>query len=200
MAENVREPIQQENAKSAKEKRVSVVCDMVTDKFQPRSFFYITFFWIDCSDEWQLLHCTYKSEHFPQQHTENNILFSFDANLEEVGCDTADAPITTNLGSDILFATRAKTRAGCAGHRLNNVINEAWKKIIEKNPEIHKTDQHVYEIVAYVRHPHCIQEFLPYTLKQGGITRPWRRLSGMFHSVNENVDSLKEALLKNQSE
>ncbi|KAI6650786.1 Hobo element transposase HFL1 [Oopsacas minuta] len=125
----------------------------------------------------------YRCSYFPEKHTAVNIEKVIDENLSELNLSLVDTPCTTDKGSNFICATLAKTHVDCACHRINTVIDIAWKQAMDSNPELKLLDQSAHTLVKFVNQACGIQSELPTTLKHGGETRPWRSLHSMFFSI-----------------
>ncbi|KAI6661971.1 Hobo element transposase HFL1 [Oopsacas minuta] len=175
-------------AQYGQQKCVSFTTDLTTDDVNKNSFMDFTVFWI--TEDYELCHAMYKCEYFEQRHTGYNIKQAIDSILSELNLDIYDTPCTTDKGSNIIAATTDKTHVDCLCHRLNTVIDSAWKEILQLNEELMYLDQFCHELVRFVNHSSGIQSNLPSTLKHGGLTRPWRSLSNMFVSILKSREAL----------
>ena len=88
----------------------------------------------------------YRCSYFPEKHTAVNIEKVIDENLAELNLlvSLLDTLCTTDKGSNIICATLAKTHIDCACHRINKVIDIAWKKAMDSNPELKLLDHILY--------------------------------------------------------
>ena len=132
----------------------------------------------------------YKCENMPERHTAENIKKFIDKNLEELGLSLNDTPCTTDKGSNVIAATKSKVHVDCVCHRLNTVIDTAWRKVMSFDTEIKHLNEFSHDLVRYVNQASGVQSNLPTTLKHGGETRPWRSLIGMFASISQSRDAL----------
>jgi len=182
---------------SARQNAVSFCTDITTDDVNKNSYSDFTVFWIK---DWHLKHAMYRCELMAERHTGENIQKFIDRNLQELGLDLTDTPCTTDKGSNVVAATASKTHVDCACHRLNTVIDTAWKNVLSLNKEISDLDKFCHDIVSYANKTSGLQSCLPTTLKHGGETRPWRSLSGMFSSISASQDALVRELKPRKKE
>ena len=54
---------------------------------------------------------------------------------------------TTDKGSNIIFATLAKTHIDCTCHRINTAIDIAWKQAMDSNLELMLLDKSAHALV-----------------------------------------------------
>ena len=182
------EKIREKVAQYGPKKCVSFTKDLTTDDVNKNSYMAFTVFWI--TEDYELCHAMYKCEYFEQRHTGYNIKQAIESILSELNLNIYDTPCTTDKDANIIAATSDKTHVDCLCHRLNTVIDSAWKAILQQDEELMHLDQFCHELIRFVNHSSGIQSNLPTTLKYGGLTLPWRSLSSMFVSILKSHDAL----------
>ena len=195
MVDDIRASIVANIAEAAKSGAVSMVTDMWSDNVVQNSYLELTLFWVSQdADEWSLKCGMFACKYFPDKKSADNIAKVLDDSLVSAGLKPDTVAVTTDKGANIVAATAQKIRVDCACHRLHTAIEIAWKTSKECSSSLTDLDEQCHKLVQYVKKTNSIQSQLSITLKQGGVTRPWRALVNMMKSIIANIDDSHHVL------
>lgn len=89
---------------------------------------------------------------------------------------------------------RDEIRIDCACHRLHTVFSSAYKQAQEEDRGLKDYETAISSLCGYVKKTTGLQETLPVSVKQGGVTRPWTSIYRRAHSVHQSYTKLTEKL------
>ena len=135
-------------------------------------------------------------QHFPEQHTANNIADRFMAILSTIDQNPKEARFVTDAGANIKKACRENFKSSlCLCHKFSTAVQLGFSNALSKSDLLCAIDLNVTSLITFVNKTDMNSQ-LPIRLKSGGITRPWRHLFNKFSSVKESYDSLCTILEK----
>ena len=104
------------------------------------------------------------------------------------------------LNGNIIAALTEEARYQCMAHRLNTILNDAWKATTREHKQFAVFDDAVLSVVAYITRSSGIQERLPKATKKPSGTRPWRSIFLVPDSILTSSASLRDILAKRGEE
>ena len=82
----------------------------------------------------------------------------------------------------------------CFAHRLYSSVANAFNDIIQTDKDFANVHKALIELTTWVNRASNIKnQFFP-RIKQGRVTRPWRSIYDLYHSVKLNYDEIKSIL------
>lgn len=133
--------------------------------------------------------------HFPEAKTSVNIRNSIYDKCETLNLDPFETSIITDSAPNMVKACSGMQHFRFICHRFNTAIDKAFNMSLQENNYLAVFDASVNSLIGFANRT-GIQHALPIKLKSGSATRPWRRFSDRFGSLNHSFDKLVEILEK----
>lgn len=133
--------------------------------------------------------------HFPEAKTSVNIRNYIYDKCDALNLDPFETSIITDSAPNMVKACQGMQHFRCICHRFNSAIDKAFNISLQENNYLTVFDTSVNSLIGFANRT-GIQHALPIKLKSGSATRPWRRFSDRFGSLNDSYDKLVEILEK----